>query len=70
MYEYLRLYRNIEDYFKKNYNINDKKLIEALIESGTKPINSGNRVVEYLDLSERYWNAKEDGIREVLSKVE
>lgn len=69
LYQYLGLYENIEVYFRRNYNISDKKLIEDLIESGSKPIDSGNRVVEYLDLAERYWNAKEDGIREILSKV-
>lgn len=69
LYEYLKLYRNIEDYFKKNYNINNKELIKDLIESGSKPIDSGNRVIEYLEFAKRYWNAKEDGIKEVLSKV-
>lgn len=66
LYDFLRLFENIEDYFKKNYNINDKKLIQDLIESGSKPIDSANRVVEYLNLAEQYWEVKEKGIRKVL----
>lgn len=70
LYEYLRLYRDIEDYFEKNYNISDKKLIEDLIESGSKPIDNGERVVEYLMLAQRYWDAKEDGIKKVILYTE
>ncbi len=74
LYEYLKLYSDIEDYFKKNYNIDaqrdkNKKLIEDLINSGSKPIDSGERVVEYLNLANQYWKAKEVGIKEVLLKV-
>lgn len=70
LYVYLSLFENIEDYFKKNYNIiaeedQNKKLIEDLINSGSKPIDSGERVVEYLMLAKRYWKAKENGIKKL-----
>lgn len=72
LYNYLRLFENIEDYFKKNYNIiaeegRNKKLINDLIESGSKPIDSRERVVEYLKLANLYWNSKEDGIKKVFA---
>lgn len=68
LYEYLTLYNDIDDYFKKNYCIDDKKLIRDLIKSGSKPINCGKRVVEYMNLAERYWNAKEIEVKRVLAK--
>ena len=64
--EYLGLYNDIKDYFIRNYRINDEKLIEDLIESGSKPINSGKRVEEYLKLANRYWDAKEVAINEII----
>lgn len=72
LYEYLRLYKDIEDYFKKNYNIDIKEdkfknLIKNIVESGKKPIDSGKRVMEYLKLAEQYWDAKEAGIKKIIT---
>ncbi len=67
LYKYLKLYGNIEDYLEKNYNINDKKLVRDLIKSGSKPIDSGERVVEYLRLVKRYWDTKEDEIKKFVT---
>lgn len=71
LYEYLGLYKDIDDYFKKNYNIDVTKdkfkdLIKNIVESGKKPIDNGKRVKEYLKLAEQYWDAKEEGINKII----
>lgn len=38
----------------------DKKLLNALIKSGQKPIDSTERVIEYIELAIRFWEAKAD----------
>lgn len=44
---------------RKEYN--DKKtLLEKLIESGVQPINATDRVIEYIELAIRFWEAKLD----------
>ena len=42
-------------YFEKIYNINDIDLIQNLIESGKKAIDSAQRVLEYIELAYRVW---------------
>ncbi len=64
--EYLNLYTDINDYFMKNYNIDDNELIKALIHSGKEPIDSGERVMEYLRLANWYWREKEKQIEKIL----
>lgn len=47
-------------YFIDSYkNKGNEKLIDDLIESGKKPIDTGERVVEYMKLAKRFWDAKE-----------
>ncbi len=68
LYTYLRLFKDINDYFQKNYAIDNKDLIKDLIDSGSKPIDNRDRAIEYLKLARRYWNEKEKKIQ-ALSKI-
>lgn len=42
----------------------DKKLLNALIKSGQKPIDSTERVIEYIELAKRFWKAKANYYKE------
>lgn len=46
-----------------NLLASNSKLINALIESGKKPLDSSDRVVEYMRLAVHFWKAKEDYFR-------
>lgn len=46
------------NYFQIIYNIDDKELIERLIESGKKRIDSTARVLEYIALAIDVWNIR------------
>lgn len=60
--EYLKLFDNVYDYAHKVYllrdNDDDNKLIDDLIKSGKKAIDSEKRIKEYMELATRYWNAR------------
>lgn len=66
LYEYLSLFTDINDYFQKNYAIDDRDLVKDLIVSGSKSIDSKTRAIEYLNLAQRYWSKKENKILEVV----
>lgn len=66
LYKYLSLFTDINDYFQKNYAIDNKDLIKDLIDSGSKPIDNRGRAIEYLRLAQRYWDEKR---RKTLSKI-
>jgi len=62
---YLMQFQDIYDYcekiyfLEKDYKIETSKLlVDALIESGDKPLDSANRVIEYIKLAIDFWNAK------------
>lgn len=54
----------IYHYCKKIYFIDDK-LVDKMIESGSKPIDSGIRAVEYMDIAFEFWEQKKKHYRNV-----
>lgn len=55
-------------YMKEIYFIEDKELIKRLIKSGKEPIDSYNRVIEYVNLANDFWDEKKDNILKKLKK--
>lgn len=70
--EYLNQFDNIEEYFEKVLLIKktnkSKDFIKRLIISGTKPINDGKRVIEYLKFAKEYWDLKQEQINSVFKR--
>lgn len=58
--KYLDEFEDVFDYCAKVYFITDRFFIQELIQHGGKPMDSGHRVVEYMDLACRYWKLKEE----------
>lgn len=54
---YLECFDNVYDYCAVIYKI-DEKLTHDLIVSGSKSIDSADRVLEYISLAERFWEQK------------
>lgn len=59
--EYLGLFENVYDYCATIYFI-DQDLVNDLIHSGTKPIDTYQRAMEYMMLATRFWKQKEKEI--------
>lgn len=57
--KYLNQFKDLNDYCKKIYFI-DEKLTEEMVKSGQLPIHNGKRVVEYIELAKKFWKVKED----------
>ncbi len=57
---------DVYDYCNNIYFIKDKTFVEKLIEEGQKPMNSGERVVEYMELAFDFWEKKNEGIKNVI----
>lgn len=55
--EYLEQFDGIEDYCSQIYHINSS-LVEDMVESGKKAIDSPERVIEYMNLAYRFWTQK------------
>lgn len=55
--DYLNLFGNVYDYCKGVYHINES-LVDDMIESGKKAIDSPDRVIEYMNLALRFWRQK------------
>ncbi|MDR5658541.1 hypothetical protein RH915_03460 [Serpentinicella sp. ANB-PHB4] len=49
---------SIYQYCEMFYNIYDKELVDALIYSGSKAINSARRVQEYIELALAFWGMR------------
>ena len=62
LYEFISEFKNIYEYCKTFYLIEDRKLVNDLIKNGKKPINEGKDVVEYMKLAERFWDSKNNCI--------
>lgn len=60
IYEYLLLFKDVNDYCKKIYKMNDEMMVRRFLESGKKKDFTGEDVVEYMDLAEEYWQKKHD----------
>ena len=56
---------NSRFYFEKIYNINDDDLIQNLLESGKKAIDSAQRVLEYIALAYRVWICRSNNYNSV-----
>ena len=61
LYSLIDNFKNSSEYVNVFYpELNkDKKPLNDLIESGQKPIDSTERVIEYIELAIRFWEAKE-----------
>lgn len=46
----------------------NKKLVEDLIENGSKPIEKGEDVVAYMNLAKRYWKIKDELLKQAESR--
>lgn len=72
--EYLKEFDGILDYFTKALLIEEtdesKDFINRLIISGSKPIDDGKRVVEYLNLAKEYWGLRQCLVDKVFENKE
>ncbi len=59
---YLELFDDIYDYCYKIYMINSKEFVNKIILQGQEPINCAARVVEYMELAEKFWNIKKEAL--------
>lgn len=54
---FLDLFDDVYDYAKTIYHI-DRELVDDLIESGKKPLNSSYNIINYMLLAKRFWKQK------------
>ena len=66
---YLQCFDNVYDYCAVIYKI-DEKLTHDLIVSGSKSIDSAERVLEYISLAERFWEQKRKYIENCMREDE
>lgn len=57
LYQYLNQFSDVYEYCKAVYHINGS-LVDDMIESGKKGIDSPERVIEYMYLALRFWRQK------------
>ncbi|MBX4262459.1 hypothetical protein KTC96_09980 [Clostridium estertheticum] len=55
---FLDLFENVNEYCEAVYHI-DKELSDDLCVSGSKMIDSAERVIKYMELADRFWTQKE-----------
>lgn len=55
--EYLGLFKDVYEYCDVVYHINES-LVDDLIESGRQPVKSPERVIEFMNLTYRFWSQK------------
>ncbi|WP_374284888.1 hypothetical protein [Lactococcus sp.] len=65
---YLKRFEDVQDYFKRIYFIQDKKLISDILANGEKEINTPDSLKEYMDLAQRFWNEKSQQIIKIKEK--
>lgn len=56
---------SIYKYCNMFYNITDRKLIDHLINSGAKAIDTPERVCEYIDLAQEFWRQRKKVIEKI-----
>lgn len=54
---FLDLFEDVYDYAKTIYHV-DRKLVDDLIESGKKPLDSACNIINYMRLAKRFWEQK------------
>ncbi|MGN0520684.1 MAG: hypothetical protein ACI4LB_08080 [Candidatus Fimenecus sp.] len=57
--------KSIYRYCNMFYNITDRKLIDHLILSGAKAIDTPERVCEYIDLAQKFWKKRDKVIKKM-----
>ena len=55
---FLAGFKNIKNYVKKSYLIENEELIEKIIEQGKSEINTCKDVARYIELAEEFWAEK------------
>ena len=55
--EYLAMYQDVYEYCATVYHINES-LVDELIESGKRAVDSPERVIEFMNLTYRFWTQK------------
>lgn len=60
--EYLSMYQDVYEYCTAVYHINES-LVDELIESGKRAVDSPERVIEFMNLTYRFWTQKAKFLR-------
>ena len=60
--EYLAMYQDVYEYCATVYHINES-LVDELIESGKRAVDSPERVIEFMNLTYRFWTQKAKFLR-------
>lgn len=63
--EFLNLFENVYDYANTIYHI-DEELVNDLIESGKRPLNTASNIFTYMSLANRFWKQKHEYIEKQL----
>lgn len=62
-------YKYCSEMYLLDYNKEEsKKLVEDLIENGSKPIETGDDVIRYMNLAKRYWKIKDELLKQAESR--
>lgn len=66
LFEYLCIFDCIYDYCNKVYLIDKHDpIIKSLISQGELPINTGQRVIEYINLADKFWKIRREKFTEL-----
>lgn len=63
--KFLNLFDDVYDYANTIYHIN-RKLVDKLIESGKRPLDSAENIIKYMSLAKEFWNQKHTFIEKQL----
>jgi hypothetical protein len=64
--EYLDIFNNIYQYCDVIYHI-DRSLVDELIESGKKAIDTPERVIDFMSLAYRFWHQKLENLKRIIA---
>ena len=64
--DFLNMFEDVYDYANTIYHI-DKELVDELIESGKKPLNTASNIITYMSLAKRFWEQKHAYIQKQLT---
>ena len=67
--EYLDSFKDIYDYCKKIYLIDNEKFVDRMIKEGCLLIKTGHDVVRYMLLALEFWDRKEFKIKEIYGNI-
>lgn len=63
--KFINLFDDVYDYANTIYHIN-RKLVDKLIESGKRPLDSAENIIKYMSLAKEFWNQKHTFIEKQL----